>query len=354
MSVVGKLLGFPAPSRTYEGSPKLVLSKCLVGVEFECENVRFPLPPEEWAALWKAVKDNSLRGAGMEFVLREPLFGSDLINAVHHFCEWAKKHNFESNYRTGLHLHIDVRNLEAGQLLSMIIYYALYEKVIFNFVAPDREGSIFCLPFYKAEGHLDTISQMFRTSEMMKEYSAMVERYGALNLNSLSKYGSVEWRHFQCTFDENKVISWINLAQSFKKFGKLNPARPNEIVGNLSKHGPYELLEQIVGQDMAKAMWYPEAEKDVFYVGLPIAQDFAVQIEHPESQATWDDVRKALKLGTNRGFIKWAAKKPSPEFLRPDNPFLDPRILNDRNLQNEALRNLREQLYQALREVRFN
>ncbi len=354
---VGRSLGIPSPRRTYEDSPKLALGKCLTGLEIECENVRVEsLPSEEWAADWKQDKDNSLRGYSMEYILKEPLFGDDLIQAIVKFCTWAREKKFEANYRTGIHIHIDVRNLEVDQLISMVVFYALFEKVIFKFIGNAREGSIFCMPFYKAEGCVPLIASAFKAKDKdMKYLASKIDRYGALNLNALAKYGSVEWRHFQTTFDSDTILSWVNLAQSFKKFAKTNPGTPNEVVAELSKGGPQTLLKKIVGDDLLSKIWYPEAERDVYQYGLPVAQDLAVLLQEDKPQLSWTSTEECFKFGTNLGFSKWVQNLANIKLEeRPDNPLNDPQLANDPQLQAQATQQVRELLIAELRKFRFN
>jgi hypothetical protein len=354
---IGKTLGIPSPLRSYEDSSKLALGKCLTGIEIECENVKIlELPPEDWAAQWKTDKDNSLRGSALEFILKEPLFGDDLVQALAGFCNWAKEKKFESNYRTGLHIHIDVRNLELNQLVAMVVYYALFEKVLFRYIGNNREGSIFCMPFYKAEGAVPRIVQAFKAKgKDMKSVAGMIDRYGALNLNALSKYGSVEWRHFQTSFEIETIIDWINIAQSFKKFAKNNPASPNDLIGELSKFGPARLLERILGTDLYKKVWYDLAEKDVWMSGVPIAQDISFLMERDKHTITWDNTRGALKFGTNLGFSKWASKAAHLKYEElPENPFSNINALRDPQVQAAAIEHVRTLLVEELRNLRFN
>lgn len=344
---LGKMLGIPESARNYEASTKLVLSRCLTGLEFECENVAKELPVEGTAGLWRMEKDGSLRGAGMEFVLREPLFGEDLISSVDWFCDWAKENRFEVNFRTGLHVHVDMRNVNSEQLLTMLVFYALYEPLIYKWVGDDREGSIFCLPFYKAEGAVHTIAQALKSTSRMKDYLARVDRYAGLNLNALSKYGSVEWRHLMCTFDKERIVKWINVAQSFKKYAKKNPLEPKELLAIISHNGVEALFSDILGP-LYKEFWFAGAEKVVWSTGFPIAQDISMLMAE-DLNIKWDTVRQALRAGTNPGFLKWADKaKDKKQDEVPDNLFENPDLLADPEMQRLAIERLKQMIRASL------
>lgn len=353
---VGKILGIPENRRSYADGTRLVLAKCLTGIEFECENVKAALPEAEegsWSGVWASHRDNSLRENGVEFVLHEPLFGQDLVDAVTWFCDQAKKKKWEANYRTGLHVHVDCRNLELNQLIAMVIYYALYEKVLFNWVGDNREGSIFCLPFYKADGVVDIIASAFSGDKgvMRDKLPDGDTRYAAFNLNALAKFGSVEWRHLQTTFDVDRIFKWVNCAQAFKKYAKHNPITPTELLGKLSLLGPYQLLQEIVGRPFAAELWYGAAEGDVWKYGVPVAHDLAVSLDSKNS-SQWDTLRSALKEGTNLGFSKWAETTKKKDELkkleRPGDVLNDPELAHNPEAQAQALREIHTLLRQTL------
>lgn len=343
---IGKRLGMPA-GRTYEENRILALQKCNTGLEFEAENVKNRLViDDEEAGFWVEKEDGSLRGSSMEYVLREPLFGNDLVRAVKWLCAWGTKERLESNYRTGLHVHIDVRNLEEDELISMLIYYALFEKVIFDWVGDEREGSIFCMPFYKAEGALKTILEAINSKHNMKEVAKKIDRYSAFNLNSLSKFGTVEWRHLRTTFNEERVIDWINVAQGFKRYVKNNALKPQELMQEFSSRGAPAIFAGIVGPSLASKIWTQHSEALVKSVGIPVAQEIAVLLNGSEGIA-WDSVRSALGTGENPRWKKWAEKAVKDSKLVtkfPENPFAEPELMRDLEFQKEAIEQLRESL----------
>lgn len=350
MPTLGKLLQMPESVRTYEDSPLLALRKCMTGLEFEAENVKSPLPiEEEESGFWEQKEDGSLRGASMEYVLREPLFGNDLIKAVTWLCDWATKQRLESNYRTGLHVHIDVRNLDTAQLVTMLTWYAVYEKLIFNWVANDREGSIFCMPFYKAEAVLEQVVLALNSKELMRDRARNIDRYAGFNLNALSRFGTVEWRHMQTTFNAERVIKWINIAQGFKKYAKANPLKPKELLGEISRNGADRIFAGIVGPSLAAEMWQFGANKCVWDVGIPVAQEIATLLDSGQG-LQWDTVRSVLGTGDNPRWNKWAKKQTENQELNkpPENPFADPELLKDHAIQKEAVDSLTAHLRQAL------
>lgn len=352
---IGKLLGMPESRRTYEGTRLLALQKCFTGLEFEAEEVKSRLPvDQEEAGYWVEKEDNSLRNNGMEYVLREPLFGEDLLSSMKWICEWGTKERLGTNFRTGLHVHIDVRNLGPSELLSMIIYYALFEKVIFDWVGDDRDGNIFCMPFYKAEGVLEPIVTALRAGNKIKDAAKAIDRYAAFNLNSLSKFGTVEFRHLKTTFNYERVLKWVNICQAFKKYAKNNPLKPHELVAEMSKLGPANMFAAILGPALSSELWSNKSQEQVETVGIPIAQEIATLLDGSAGLA-WDSVRTALgNGGENPKWNKWAAKikLKKPESI--ENLFADPAILLDKDLQNEAVNTLHTLIREKLETTLFS
>ena len=340
MPTLGKLLGMPEDRRTYDtDTPLLVLRKCRTGLEFEAENVRSPLPLEvEEAGFWEQKADGSLRGQGMEYVLREPLFGNDLVKAVRWYCDWASEQRLESNYRTGFHVHVDCRNLDAAQLITMVVLYAVYEPVIYDWVGDDREGSIFCMPFYKAEGVLQEIVSAITAGERIRSHAEAIDRYAGFNLNALSRFGTVEWRHMQTTFNFDRVMKWINLCQSFKKYAKNNPLKSQDLLALLSNEGTDRLFKEVVGKQMADEMWRWDSNHKIWRLGVATAQEIATLLDGDKG-LTWNSVRQTIGQGCSTRWKKWEEKEKAKGTFNkfPENPFASPELLLDRAFQQEAI-----------------
>lgn len=219
---VGKALGIPVDPFVYQASDEWVLPSQRIGVEIELENVRVGTIPNMFPAMWEVGQDHSLRNNGAEFsTTGHGLFGVDLANALRVF-EVSHPPTWRISERTGLHVHIDVSDLETyPQLGTMCLNYALLEKLIFQWIGHGRDHNINCLPWYKAQGDLKTVSDIItKRSPTVSEFVRSVrsvQRYSALNLLSLSKFGTVEFRHMQATFDFAKIRIWINIIMQLKK-----------------------------------------------------------------------------------------------------------------------------------------
>ena len=214
------------------GDTSLVLPETYMGLEFEVENYNANVAlPQDVANFWSIKDDHSLRNKGIEFVFNEPLFGKDITSAIDNFIKWQRTSKIKTSVRTGLHAHLDVRELDAETLRSFLMLYAALEPLLYSWVGSNREESNFCVPWYYSDVAIKTASDIISglnldEQELVKQgvhgghgkhASERYERYAGLNLQSLMRFGSVEFRHMPMTFDHARILEWVNLVMSFKK-----------------------------------------------------------------------------------------------------------------------------------------
>jgi hypothetical protein len=243
---VGLILAKMPEYRSYSAGKILVDSSTFIGVECEFERVNKKLPMTDAGAYsWAQHVDGSLRDSGLEFTFNGPLFGQDAETAINWLIPKAKEAGYATSVRTGLHVHLDVRNLSSEELMRLCLLYSFVEPLLFAWAGKHREESVFCVPWYYATAatkeagallqHLTKAGAGDTPSLLLAE---KIERYAALNLQALSRFGSVEFRHMEMTFD----ISRINLLLRLKmaavdvKF-KVDPdiRDPERYLGNIFK-----------------------------------------------------------------------------------------------------------------------
>lgn len=217
---VGKALGIKESILVYTPDDKWIIPGQKVGVEIELENVRPSTIADDISRYWETHNDDSLRNFGVEFTTRGGLFGKDLTAAIQTFCSNARR-QWECSHRAGLHIHIDVTDMETfPELANFCILYALFEKLIFAWVGDERENNVNCLPWYKAQGDLASIATLISPTSKPEEFRRTVgeiHRYSALNMAALGKYGTVECRHMKTTKSEERIVTWINMWLAIKK-----------------------------------------------------------------------------------------------------------------------------------------
>lgn len=314
--LISKALGIPADPFKYEEDTRLILPKCRIGVEFEFERCTALSKAGGAAAefntdlgpYFKMTKDDSLRDSGMEFVFRDPMFGADALEAIRRMCEFAKKYKFSISKRTGLHIHVDVRDVEPAQLVGMLLLYAIYEPAVYQWVGDNRHENIFCLPWYQAEGGIIEVTRVIQAANTppseterftLKEESKRVSRYAGLNLNALSKYGSIEWRHLLTTTDFGRIVNWANIALMFKAAVDKLPSSDGAILKMVNDLGPTAFGKTIFGSNF-NILTYPDLDKEVREIGIPTAREL---VREGLRSLVWEAV--SLPKGESKGFKKW-------------------------------------------------
>ena len=147
--------------------PPTITSNRFCGVEIElegCSNRNIPLEEIEKvsnelkqrtgfdyttikALAWKTEVDGSLRNEGLEFISRVGMTFHQASVMVHVLNEWLKIGfpKAEANPRTGLHVHVDVRDFRLLDLQRLLMVYLVFEQTLFKFSGA-RQNNLFCVP----------------------------------------------------------------------------------------------------------------------------------------------------------------------------------------------------------------
>lgn len=301
MAELGHLLGKPKEAKTFAPDSRWVLPKSLIGMEHEYEGMAPHLVSKLLDSRpilrnsWETHQENSLKNAGVEFAFRTPMFGRDAYKAIESLVEAAKEYKLICSLRAGIHVHIDVRDIETSQLIGMTILYAILEPLIFKWIGDNRENSIFCIPFYKAdESLLETCELVSAVLEDEKEHqgkatevSKKISRYAAYNLNALSKFGSIEFRHMKTTHNFARIIDWINIIMSLKAATQKLPTSDGAIIQLAKTSSAPAFLDYIFGGALAAKLWHKDAHELIQDVGIPSAQDLVL---YGLSTHEWNEV----------------------------------------------------------------
>ena len=220
-----------------------------VGVEIELEADNLPhadIVPRQW----KRENDASLRGESGEFVLRKPVSLSQLDKAFSDLqaCFDAEGTRVRDTYRAGIHVHVNVQDLTPIQLVSFICSYFMLEEVLLRYCDKSRLGNHFCLRMSDASYLLDKIVD-FIQQEDLRQLDTDDLRYASLNVTSLFKYGSIEFRALESTLDFDKIKTWAGVLVHLRDYAKTLRS-PVDLLGNASALGFEAYAPVILGR------WY--------------------------------------------------------------------------------------------------
>lgn len=245
---LGKALGKPI-FMTAKPSRELVLPEAKVGIEIEFERWDGLNP----TTFWEDVNENSVRNKGREFITRGGMVGEQIVEAVHEFCTLAKEHNYsEGTPRAAIHIHVDCTDLDIakGELATLVSLYSIMEHTLFSFAGEWRRGCGFCDALEDSEADLEHLSKAMYDKEgeqlMLVVAEGYLHKYQALNLLSLYKYGTVEFRILPTTFDEQRIITWINILLQLKNAAQ-NFDRKLPLLAQFSRMGATGFAKHIMG-----------------------------------------------------------------------------------------------------------
>ena len=199
-----------------------VLPEQLMGIEVEVDRSPgdsshswiFP----DTVAGWRRTSDGSLRN-GVEYVLECPKAGKDLTTAILNLFQEGV---FGRQTTSSTHVHLDMLEADttSGMMQAMVLLVYATEDTIFALSDPGREFCGFTnklntvgedLLAYVLQDNIDDDS-----GRALSNYSSAGRYYG-LNLMSLVKYGSLEFRYFPTATSHQELIDWVQLVQSYKR-----------------------------------------------------------------------------------------------------------------------------------------
>lgn len=327
---LGSIFGKPEDVRTYRtDKSQWVLPNQNIGVEVEVENVRQELEQSkqgiELLKLWTMVPDHSLRDGGLEFTTSGPLFGDDLDKAIDLLITTGTEFKWKSSERTGIHVHVDMRDCDQTELLLLSCLYSIVERPLFRWIGESRSENIYCLPWYKAQENLRHVAALgsISNTDMYHDIVSKIQRYSALNLASLGKYATVEFRHMDTQLDASRIKTWINLLMCMKKYTRefyKDHDNPQQLLATFSGLGPRKFAEAVF-EAMLPSLAYEGMEQDL-WDGLLIAQDLTILFKKkfismsPEFEL-WGEAKA-------EGYTEYFKNKPkAPPAPKADAPMID-------------------------------
>lgn len=326
-------LEFYAEEETlWENTLPIVNGQYIFGLELETENVKDStyIKDAKYRSYWNIDTDNSLRNWGKEFI-SVPLKAFQLEHAIDQLKSCWNSKSYQWTERTSTHVHMNARDLNVSQILNLVLIYCAVEKLLFNWVGHNRNKNIFCIPLYKtwyyrAIGNITT--DIYSISHTWNKYTA-------LNLSPLQKYGTIEFRHLYGTWDKEVIIQWTNLISCIKRYAKTKTTHElKELLFSLNTTSTYTefvldvfkghakvLLENINEGDIQSLM-----EDPITFCKMCLAcQNDTINIPYVEERNGWEIrtpyVRRIeppeppLEYTTYNGFLTHAPGHPPSIFL---------------------------------------
>jgi hypothetical protein len=265
----------------------------LFGVEIEVEDAA---GAEELPG-WTLTHDGSLRNNGMEYIFSKGYNYSTSHKLLTQWAEYAARTKFKHNYRTSLHIHANVADLNMNQLLGLFCTYYVLEPMFFD---DGRWESPYCIPITEASCYLTSAISCLthNDGDYLGNLGIMDYKYMALGTCRLMDLGTFEFRMFTGANDAAHLIKrldYVNLlVNAARTQFEHEPVTPKAVGGVASqlitaykwdtrkaRHRMLHLLDDISLSlhDVAKEM--PKPAK-------PVRRQPHVDVLH-NLEAEWDD-----------------------------------------------------------------
>lgn len=186
------------------------------GIEIEVEGANLPEMENKW---WTTKADGSLRGESFEYVTNGAVEKRLVKNVMNNLNQGfiRKESILNLSYRTSVHVHMNVQELELEKILSTVYLYYIFEESIIKLCGDSRIGNRFCLRLRDAEDIVNIIRLAFDKHgagiRLLDEGRA---KYCSLNLVPMKRFGSIEFRSMRGTTNTETIVQWVNILDCLK------------------------------------------------------------------------------------------------------------------------------------------
>ena len=251
----------------------------LLGLEFEVEGTNLPRE-EDLRWYWKVVSDGSLRGESSEYVLRTP-------NAPEYFEKKSlpylirafnkKKSVLNFSVRCSTHVHMNAQHLYGYQVMMLVGLYYAYEEVFKLLLQEQRHGNLFCVGSSECKQDLaERLSRAcFSNQGLIDFVNNDNNKYSAVNLCTLAKFGSVEFRGLHGTLNKDEILIWTRLLTALYEFAAdAKPTALSSLLDNVSAKGGDKFLKDLfvkvpeVYEELVKRAGSEDRIVTLFYQGV--------------------------------------------------------------------------------------
>lgn len=290
-----------------------------VGIEIEVERIAQMIDIGATAnpPTWEIKGDGSLRNGGVEFV-SHALTNEQVLDSIASVYAWfaVNKAAPDFSWRTSVHVHLDVRHLTLSQLQNLLLLYILFEEALFEFASPDRrEQNIFCTPLTRT--HYESLSMLLNEGSARdrdtflrawRVCAGAFGKYSALNINHISDFGTVEFRHLRGDTSPSQLGDWTALIMQLgKAASEVDREWINQNIKELNTTSDYRRFsEEIFGNILIGGLIHRPFQRQLSD-GVTVAKQIIAGGMPP--------IRKASKDAGIDAFSEYYTKKLLPDRL---------------------------------------
>lgn len=246
-----------------------------LGLEIEVEGNKFK--KTDLPSPWVYHHDGSLRGEdNAEYVYGKPTKFTEVKDSLdklwNMFAEYGSILD-ESN-RTSIHVHLNVQGFYLNRLAALLGMYFSVEEILVQWCGDHRVGNLFCLRGKDAPAILSRVLQLLTTGERVSFSDGM--HYGGVNIQAISKLGSLEFRPMRGCTDKETILRWVRILERIYTLSA-EYSDPRTIVDSFSSVGAVEYGRLILGDEFDKILteigWSESQANESLLEGIRLAQD---------------------------------------------------------------------------------
>lgn len=254
-----------------------------LGIEIEVEGENLPSRVGE---LWRVDRDGSLRGESYEYVSK-PIKYNELSSTLNQLKDAYRRTGavVHESIRAGVHVHRNVQDFTPVQLFNLSISYFAIEDLLMKWAGESREGNHFCLRAKDGEFVLFQLQRVADTRSI-KYLNTDTIRYCSLNLFSLFKYGTVEFRGMRGTANLDAIKLWTEMVYALTENSK-RFLDPLDIIMSMSGNGEDSFLRTLL-PDHHALLTYPGYESAI--------RDSIRRLQFIANTTNWSEFESKIKV----------------------------------------------------------
>ena len=283
--------------------------------------------------LWSRTNDGSLRNHGIEYVSKLGTtfrLASSSVKALEHFFNIVER-DAQVNARTGLHVHVDVRDLQLIDLQRLLLVYSVFEEVLFNY-SGSRQKNVFCVPIGETNLPLAELRGIKSLDKLKDFVNGHCKKYTGLNLAPLVTQGTIEFRMHRGTTSAKEINDWLKILSDlfnsvtkqgqYRDFGELSALIPRLLVDDLYTH----FLRSVFPKTYNLLLPYLDKEaietgvsnaKELLLDSSAIPEEYHLSLGKKKKNAgsmvnDWEEFRH---LRVARNAVRW---QPPPDMVEVD------------------------------------
>lgn len=175
---------------------------------------------------WKIVTDGSIRGEHGNEIVSPVLRGMDGIEQIKKVCIALGKAGAQVNKTCGFHVHLGANDLNLENMKALVRSYINLENPIDAIMPESRRGNSnsYCKNLTSVSGIDGKITNAANMTQLVNAFGG---RYFKLNLQSITRHGTVEFRQHSGTITFSKIKNWLLICARMVEYARVNGVTNN-------------------------------------------------------------------------------------------------------------------------------